>query len=388
MEALTREEILTKKDLLELIQREKDTCVSMYMPTHSVGADTQQNQIRFKNQLRVAAEKLAEAGTRPPDAEALLARAQELLRNAPFWKRQSDGLAVFLSPDFFRCYRLPVEFRERVIVAERFHIKPILPLFSMGGRFFVIALSQNKLRLLQGARNCVSEMDTAALPKNLAETVKYDVSEKQVRSQPAASAAGGRGASFHGHGGWTDESKDHLQRYLQQIDRGLRGMLKDERAPLVFAGVEYIFSMYREINSYPQLLEKAITGNPEGLSNEELGKQAWNLVRPFYLKAQDEAVAQFRQSAGTGLASANIAEIVPAACHGRIGLLLVARGREQWGTFDPRTSRLTLQEKPEKGAEDLLDLAAIQAFLNGGTVYMIEPDRMPGREPIAALFRY
>jgi len=388
MEALSREEILTKKDLLDLIQRQTDTCVSIYLPTHWVGADIQQNQIRFKNQIREATEKLAAAGARPQEGEALLARAQELLRNAPFWKQQSDGLAVFLSPDFFRFYRLPVEFRERVVVAERFNIKPILPLFSSGGRFFVIALSQNKLRLLQGSRNCVSEMEITGLPKNLAETVKYDVSEKQVRSQPAASASGGRGASFHGHGGWTDDSKDNIQRYLQQIDRGLRGMLKDEHAPLVFAGVEYIFSMYREINSYPLLVEKPITGNPEGLSNEELGKQAWNLVRPFYLKAQDEAIAQYRQSAGTGLASSNIAEIVPAACHGRIGLLWVAKGTEQWGTFDPRNSQLTLHEKPGKGVEDLLDLAAIHAFLNGGTVYMTEQDRMPGKEPVAALFRY
>jgi len=388
MEALSREEILTKNDLLELIQRRNDTCVSIYLPTHRVGADTQQNQIRFKNLLREAAEKLAAAGARPPEVDALLARAQEMLRNTPFWKQQSDGLAVFISPDFFRVFRLPVEFPERVVTAERFYIKPILPLFSMGGRFFVIALSQNKIRLLQGARNCVSEMDVSGLPKNLAETVKYDVSEKQVRSQPAAAGSGGRGASFHGHGGWTDESKDNLQRYLQQIDRGLRGMLKDERAPLVFAGVEYIFSMYREINSYPQLVEKAITGNPEGLSNEELGKQAWNLVRPHYLKAQDEALAQYRQSAGTGLASGNIAEIVPAACHGRIGLLLAAKGKEQWGTFDPRNSEVTLREKPGPGVEDLIDLAAVHALMNGATVYMIEPDRMPGGESIAALFRY
>lgn len=383
MEALPREEILTKNDLLDLIQRRKDTCVSIYLPTHRVGADTQQNQIRFKNQIREAAEKLAASGTRPQEAEALLAQAQDLLRNTPFWKQQSDGLAVFLSPDFFRFFRLPVEFPERVVAAERFYIKPILPLFSMGGRFFVIALSQNKIRLLQGARNCVSEMDAGGLPKNLAETVKYDVSEKQVRSQPAA-----RGSSFHGHGGWTDESKDNLQRYLQQIDRGLRSSLKDERAPLVFAGVEYIFSMYREINSYPQLVEKAITGNPEGLSNEELGRQAWNLVKPFYLKAQDEALAQYRQSAGTGLASGNIAEIVPAACHGRIGLLLAAKGKEQRGTFDPRNSEVTLIEKPGPGVEDLIDLAAVHALLNGATVYTINPDRMPGGESIAALFRY
>jgi len=388
METLLREEILTKTVLQDLIQRQAGPCVSMYMPTQWIGADTQQNQIRFKNLIREAGEKLAAEGMRPADAEALLAPAQELLRNTPFWKQQSDGLAVFLSREFFRFFRLPLEFRELVVLDGRFHIKPVLPLFSSGGRFYVIALSQNKIRLLQGSRNCVSEMETPGIPQNLAETVKYDVSEKQVRSQPAASAGAGRGGVFHGHGGWADESKDNIQRYLQQIDKGIRGLLKDERAPLVFAGVEYLFSMYREINSYPNLADRSVTGNPEGLSNEDLGKTAWSIVQPLYLKVRDDALEQYRHSVGTGLASSNIVEILPAACHGRVGLLFAAKDREQWGAFDAEQSKVALHSNAEEGGMDLIELAAVNAFLNGGTVYTVEPDKMPDGEPLAALFRY
>jgi hypothetical protein len=46
-----------------------------------------------------------------------------------------------------------------VIVSERFHVKPLLPLLSGDGRFYVLALSQNEIRLLQGTRYSVEQVD-------------------------------------------------------------------------------------------------------------------------------------------------------------------------------------------------------------------------------------
>ena len=37
-----------------------------------------------------------------------------------------------------------------------------------------------------------------------------------------------------------DERKDELLRYFQHIDRGLHALLREETAPLVLAGVEYL----------------------------------------------------------------------------------------------------------------------------------------------------
>jgi dipeptide transport system substrate-binding protein len=60
-------------------------------------------------------------------------------------------------------------------------------------------------------------------------------------------------------------------------------------------------------------------------------------VEPWFRKEQEEARVRYRQSIGTGLASNNLEEIVPAAHHGRIGYLFVEVGQEKWGTFDSRT---------------------------------------------------
>jgi hypothetical protein len=38
--------------------------------------------------------------------------------------------------------------------------------------------------------------------------------------------------------------------------------------------------------------------------------------------------------------------------------------------------------------EDLLDFAAVHTFINGGMVYVVAPDSVPGGQHAAAVFRY
>ena len=74
---------------------------------------------------------------RPPEARKLLEPAKKLIEDYDFWQQQSDGLAMFLAPELFRHYRLPLSFEELVVVTDRFHLKPLMPLLSDDGQYFV-----------------------------------------------------------------------------------------------------------------------------------------------------------------------------------------------------------------------------------------------------------
>jgi hypothetical protein len=168
----------------------------------------------------------------------------------------------------------------------------------------------------------------------------------------------------------------------------LHDLLRDERAPLVLAGVEYLFPIYREANTYPHLIEEGIGGNPKGISAEALHRTSLEIVRPFFQKAEREALAQYRQSSGTGLTSADIGEIIPAAYHGRVGQLFVASDRQQWGSYHGESGAVELHQKMEPASEDLLEIAAIQTFLNGGLVFTLPIEEMPDEHDLVAVFRY
>lgn len=356
------------------------------MPMHRSGPETQQDPPHFKNLLREVEEHLRARGLRAPEASGLLDPAAKLLPDGFFREHQGDGLALFLSPEIFHYYVLPFIFKELVIVSNRFHIRPLLQLFSGDGRFYVLALSQNKVRLLLGSHYNINEVDLANVPENLAQTLRDDNSWKDLYMHSGASGGTGKySAIAHGH---EMDTKKDLLRYFRQVDKGLHDLLREERAPLVLAGVEYLHPLYTEVNTYPHLMAGGIAGNPEHLRSEELHEQAWAIVLPYFQRGKQEAIDRYTDSASSNRASSSIRKIVPAAYSGRIELLFISPDFQQWGTFTPETNEIHLHDQEKPGDEDLFEFITIQTLLSKGTVYVVEPGEIPGFGSMAAIFRY
>ncbi|HUH66849.1 MAG TPA: hypothetical protein VLZ07_10490 [Syntrophales bacterium] len=379
---------LSKEELKDLISKRKGPCISLFMPAYRAGVAIQQNQIRFRNLLRLAEEKLIGRGLRSQEARALLEPAQGLSGNVPFWRQQSGGLAMFVSSDLFRHYGFPISFDELLVVSDRFHVKPLLPALSGNGRYYILTLSQKGSKLYEGTKQDIREIELEAIPKSLAEALQYDELEKQVRFHRGTTRGGERSSMMSGGGAELDDAKENISKYFRQIDRGLHDLLKNEKVPLVLAGVDYLFPIYREVNTYPYLMQDGIPGNPKGTGADQLHKLALDVMSPYFQKAETEAIAQYRRSSGTGLTSTDIREIVPASCDGRVGLLFVTTGHQEWGSFDPESKVLKLYEKMQPGSEDLVDFSAIQTLLTGGSVFSLAQERMPDDKPVTAVFRY
>jgi hypothetical protein len=380
---------ITMRELETFLPRHPGWHVSLFMPTHRAGRDTEQDPIRFKNLLRDAEDGLLAKGLRSADVRDMLEPAQRLLEEPEFWRNQSDGLAVLLTPDEFHTYRLPLPFEELVMVSHSFHIKPLLPFVTSDGHFYILALSQNQVRLLEGTRHTVDEIDLETMPRSMAEALQYERFDKQSQFHTGTSSAraGDRAGVFHGHDP-SDEHKSTILRWFQQIDGALPDLLVGRQSPIVLAGVEYLFPLYKEASSYPHLVEEGVPGSPEEQSREELHAQAWPLVQPFFMQTPEKAAAQYGQLSGTGRTTTDVKEAVLAAHHGRVDVLFVAVGVQVIGHFDPETDTVHVHQDQDSSDQDLLDLAAIQTILNGGTVYAVNSDRVPGHAPLAAVFRY
>ncbi|MBC7220855.1 hypothetical protein H5T55_05240 [Candidatus Bipolaricaulota bacterium] len=379
---------LSPQDLSDLVEGTSPHRVSIFLPTGRAGPAAREGGIRLKNLLREAEEQLVALGMRAPQIQDLLAPARSLVGDSLFWSYQSDGLALFLSPEGMRKWRLPLRFEELVMVADRFHVKPLLSLFTGDGRFYVLALSQNQVRLLLGTRHSVTEVPVEEVPTALADVLRPDLVQKHLQFRTAASSGPGKQAvAYHGHGGADAGHKDDIVRFFRRVDEGLRSYLTSEPAPLVVAGVDYLLPLYREASSHPHLVNEGVTGNPDRLTPEELHAQAWALVQPHFHRAQQEAADRFAARLGTGLASAQLPEVLRAAREGRVEVLFVAVGVQRWGRI-ASTGEVEVHDSLQPGDQDLLDLIAVETLVRKGTVYAVSPDRVPGGADLAAVFRY
>lgn len=377
-------------DLKNLAMIEAPGCVSLYLPTHRNGANMPEDQLRLRNGLREAEARLAAAGWRAPDIAARLEPGLELLGDSYFWRHLNDGLALFLTPEGVLTYCLPLLFSQKLSLSRRPILTPLWPLLYEDGVFYVLALSQNSVRLFRGTRWELDAVPLEGLPHSLAEALRFDSFEKEVRFRPGVPRGPGRrwSAIFYGSGGGEETYKEELAQYCHQIDHGLREWLKAGTAPLVLAGVEYLTALYREQSRYPHLIEVSIDGNPERLSLEALHEQAWAIVAPRFRQRPAEALATYHQLSNTRRVTNDWRKALRAAHRGQIQALFVAAGQEAWGTFDPETQAVRTQPQPSPEADELLNLAALQTYLSGGNVYVLPQNEMPATGLLAALLRY
>jgi hypothetical protein len=379
-------DLLTKDDLTELAQHCGPAHLSLFMPTHRAGPDTRQDPIRFRNLIRRAAELLAEqGGMHARESDELLAPAHELGADHDFWQHQADGLAVFLAPGLLRSVRVPLDLEETVTVGLRFRLRPLLPLLADDGHFLVLALSQNTVRLYEATRSTIAELDLGPIPASMAEALSHEDPEAQLQVR-----AGGEAGMYHGHGQGDEVDKQAIERYLRAVDRGLIERLgADRRTPLVLAAVGYYLPIYAGVTDHPALIDRAVEGNPENRSTQELHASAWELVAPRFEAARHDAAEALRQAEGTGTASSDIVTVVQQALQGRIATLFLAGASTVWGwTEEGPAPTVELHADQQPGDDDLLDRAAGQTLLTGGAVYISDQVPSAVRSPVAARFRW
>lgn len=394
--------LLPRKDIEPLLRTAGGPCVSIFLPTFRAGGERQQNPIRLKNVVRDVAERLeADWGMRSPDADKLLDPVKQLIDDNSFWIHQSDGLALFLSPDTFKTFRLPVQLNELAVVEKRFHLKPLLPLLSGDGdgHFYILSLSRKNIRLLSASRFRVDEIDleSQGVPTSFTEALG-DLKQIQMQAStssktPHRFSMGPRGGPiFSAHATGEENLEADLRNYFERFDDALGKIDVDRKAPVVLAGVEYLLPIYRDVaTTFQNICEDALRGNMEVEKAEDLRAAAWEIVEPHFLQERRKAAERFGDLTGSGRSSADLNEVLPAAHDGRVESLFVARGVRVWGGYDGDKRKIKFQsgdDGPRNGNEDLLDLAAVQTYLNGGKVFVVDQQEVPQGKSLAAVFRY
>jgi hypothetical protein len=383
--------LFNREQLEQLLNVRRDPCVSVFLPTHRAGPEREQDRIRLKNLVVHVRRELADQGTSRKIADELLKPLEDLRDNSHLWDERSDGLAIFRAPDFFHLYTLPEKFDETVIVSNRFHIKPLLPLLFTGRRFYVLALTQQSARLYEATRYSLREVELPEI-----EQAPIDGDEQTLQYHGHRDPSQGKGATseavYHGQGGPSDREKKDVLNYFHRVNEAVTHVLRGEAAPLILASVGYLASLYENANSYRHLLRAKLPGNPDSWKRNELRERAWSIVEPYFRGEQDDARRAYEGARATPQTTEDLREVVLAAAEGRVESLLLASREEHWGHVDTQQQAVFIAggvDEPDANAsfEDLLDYAAAETLAHGGSVFALE-DRPVSDSPVAAVFRY
>lgn len=385
-------ELRNGRHLIETLDQQAGPCISMYLPTHRVGKEVEQNRIRYKNLLRTAEQKLKDGGHRREAREELLQPARKLVDDRIFWENQLDGLAVFSRPDDFRHYRLPLPTNELVVVSDRTHLKPLLGPLSRDEEFYILTFSKERVRLLRAQRYGLHE---TGIPKPTVVTeqvveFKTVQQELQFYTGTGPRPGGKREAIIFGGEETGKWPKKELLKEFKHISKGLEKAIKNKQAPVVLVGIDYLHGFFRQATLFANVLDKAITVNPDDLSERELHQKAAEIIDARFDRVRNEAAEQYSALVGAGSprVSRDVETVVTASEYGRLESLFVAVGSQIWGHFDHDTGQVIMHDEPGAGDYDLLDFAALNTLGKGGRVFAVAPEEVPADAPVAAIYRY
>ncbi len=377
--------MFTRKQLDQLLENRKQVNLSIFLSTGVKEGNPQQGKIRFKNLIKQGASQLEKQGLKEAEIKKFTAPMEELVEYTKFWNTLDRGFAIFATEDEVYHYNMPVEFEDTVVVKDQFYIKPLFPVFQQNGQFYILAVSQNDLRLLHCTRDEVSEVELTGVPKSFEEALQYDTPSPTL--QHGARTASGA-AVFHGHGYGMEDEKVDIAKYFQVISQSLHKELEDKSIPMILAAVDFLHPIFKDNNKYPKLLDEGIIGNPDNKKKTELQKEGWRIFKPYLEKEENEALDKYHQLIGSGKASHNIEEIVNGAYNQRVETLLVQENTQLWGMYDSKNQKVQISEGPDETQEELFNFASVHTFLNSGKVYILQEDKMPNNQKVAAVFRY
>lgn len=373
--------------LSELLQVQEPPCLSLYQPTHRHYPENQKDPIRFRNLVKGLEQSL---GQKYPSREiqSLLQPFQSLTEDGEFWNRALDGLAVLSAAGIYRVYRLQRPVPELFVVADSFHVKPLLRIFQSADRYQVLALNRQEVKLLEGNRDALDAIELAPnVPQTITQALGEELTEPHQTVASYGMGAGGP-AMRHGHGSKKDEIDIDTERFFRAVDRAvLEHHSRPSGLPLILAALPEHHSLFRQVSHNPFLMEKGIEINPDALPNDALRERAWNVVEPNYLERLAALVEEFGAARSKALGAEELDQVVAAAIAGRVSTLLIESERQVAGRINAAGGiELDTLDHPE--VDDLLDDVAELVLRKGGQIVVVPKERMPTQTGLAAIFRF
>ena len=367
-------DIPTKGQIERLAQADGGFRVTIFIESGVLHEQGELARISLKDQTRLAEERLTELGASSREIAAIREHLDDIEADASFWNFQSRSLAVFVSENSATTFRLPNNLTQSLTVGQRYYVKPLLRTLSFAQAAHVLALSMNDVHLLAiSPDDEPRKIESADIPKDFDHAV-----------------------SHHFHGGSTvtgklqneEGKKTRTRQFARVVDRGVRNAIGNSQLPLILAAAEPLQSIFREVSSLPQLVEQAITGNPETHTDQELSQIARGLLDEIYAAELAHIADTHAQRANSGRAASDLSDIARAAAVGAIDTLVFNMDARVAGSVDPGTGAVTFSDATVVASSDVLDDIVRLALATDSRLIAVREGEVPGGGEAAAILRY
>ena len=283
-------------------------------------------------------------------------------------------MAFLATPDRIQTFRLATTVSDTVKVSDRFHLKPLLRAIAFPQAAFVLALSENAVRLIEIFADLPpSQVRVPQLPKSAADAVGRASVNNLTQNTRIANAEG---------------QTVLLRQYARKIDAALRAVLAGRDTLVILAATEPLGPIFRRVNSSPLLIKERISLSPDRLSESELAEAARAILDQHYRDQIGDARRLYETRLGERRATTSVDEAAGAATRGAVEVLLVDIDQTIPGTLRDTDGAVTRTAVANAQFYDILDEIAGRAILTGAKFLAVRKQNIPEEATLAAILRY
>jgi hypothetical protein len=309
-----------------------------------------------------------------------LARSLEQLGALLEGEHGGPGITLLAAPGAEMVYQTPGVAFERLTIASRFHILPLLAAALAPQEFYILGLSKKQVRLWHYSHGTCEERELPpGVPADIEAAGGYSPPDHALKNHSAAGPSTGamRGRRF-GTSSDRDSGGEHEHHFFRSIAKGLKETLDGE--PVFLIGVREELAESRRAMKDLRVFTAEWHTSPQYCSLAEVRARACDAAMSEYLRAGQHALQSLPEVREKLMGEPE--GILKAAAKGRVRCLFVAQGA-QAPASPAQANSVGLYP-----GEDLLNAAAVETLRTGGEVFTIPGETLTGAVPIAAVLRY
>ncbi len=370
-----------------LLFKSDEPCLSLYMPTSKVSTNQKQDILVFKNLVKKAKlsleQKYADKTIKP-----LMTLLNKMTGDNELWQHASAGLALFATLDDMIVYRLEQSFKPISIVANSFHIKPLIQHFQGLDTYLLLALDAESFALYEG--NHV-DIKPITLGDDIATTLTAALGTQHTEAYQTHGVYGGAadGSTFHGHGGKSDDVDIDREKFFRHVDRVVLDYTSIQtKKPLILVSHKAYQHDFKSVSRQPWMLDVAIDGAYHDFSMADIKHELKKINQQRMMVQVDQALKQYHDLRSKDLSTDQIILVLKGLLAARVDTLFIEEDKIIPGKIDIENQQIIQNDLTDPETDDLLDDMVQHAMQTGSKVWIIPQDQMPSSSGVAAIFRY
>ncbi|HEX4926282.1 MAG TPA: hypothetical protein VFV50_19465, partial [Bdellovibrionales bacterium] len=269
-----------------------------------------------------AAEEFLRPVVSPEDLRRFLDPVEGLLGDARLLRQVDGNVGLFRTFDSFRMLRLPVDVERITVVADTFHVKPLLKWKQIDREFLLVGVEAGHASLYQGSLHALRYVDSVQLG---------DIAKREQGVSKA------------------EELTEWLNEWIFKLTRCTHSRIYVAGEPRTVHG---LFKRLRYVNVHRENLNAVF--RPSSMPG--ICENVRALLQQEARQTLEHALVEFFEADELNLTQKSIFQVARSAVQGNVKKLIVAEGINVFGRIDRKTGDLSIHPADlDHEDDDLLD---------------------------------